>query len=561
MNKHQIAVLGSTVLLLQACHLMLPYEKASTDAGLGSDAGDASVSDAFADAEEQLPDSARPDIFLVPDAGCPEGTTQCGEACSDLLSDWWNCGECFNTCLEKIADRCEKGKCMCGAAEPCGDSLNCVEEECLCISGGRCKGCCFENECKDGTSLTECGAQGAKCKSCVDELDCTTDACGSEGSCSHVLEPEFCLISHVCYSEGTPEVTGIPCMACISEVGAGDWSPVPDPGCVTTEAGSGVVGIANGPASVAQFKYPSAVALGPSGKIYVADTKNHRIRVIDNGVVSNFAGNGVAGYADGAAALAQFNHPTGIAVASGGKVFVADSMNHRIRVILMGSTGQWSVETVAGSGMAGFKDSTALDAMFNQPAGIAMTTGSVIYVADTMNHSIRMIAGGNVSTLAGTGQPGALDEVAIESSFNEPRDVAVCEEGVDSNWIVVADTGNHRIRVISPDPTLSKYLVYTEAGSYKGYLEAAGMTAQFDTPSGVALDAACMIYVADTGNQRIRVVTDTMTSTLAGSGMAGHQDGAAEVARFYTPMGLAVDIEGNVHIADHDNQRIRLYTK
>jgi len=162
---------------------------------------------------------------------------------------------------------------------------------------------------------------------------------------------------------------------------------LPD-GTVSTLAGLGTAGYANGAGVTAQFNNPSGVAVDSAGTVYVADTNNNRIRkVLPDGMVSTLAGSGTLGFADGVAATAQFNFPNGIAVDSTGTVYVADSFNHRIRKIQPDGT----VSTLAGSGTLGFADGAGMTSQFNLPTGVTVGSAGTVYVADQNNHRIRKI--------------------------------------------------------------------------------------------------------------------------------------------------------------------------
>jgi DNA-binding beta-propeller fold protein YncE len=221
-------------------------------------------------------------------------------------------------------------------------------------------------------------------------------------------------------------------------------------GVVSTIAGSGI-GYADGPGMEAKFHEPSGVAVDISGNVYVADTYNHRIRkiVIATGQVSTLAGSGSSGYADGTGVAAHFRDPYDVAVDSSGNfLYVADTNNQRIRKIVI-ATGQ--VSTLAGSGSSGYADGTVTMAQFASPWGVAVdSSGNVLYVADTNNHRIRkiVIATGEVTTLAGSGTNGFLDGDFLTANFEYPYGVAVDSSGN----VYVADRNNHRIRKIIPAP-------------------------------------------------------------------------------------------------------------
>ena len=211
---------------------------------------------------------------------------------------------------------------------------------------------------------------------------------------------------------------------------------------VTTLAGSGVAGYADGTGTAAQFYSPNGVVVDSSGTLYVADSSNNRIRKITPaGVVTTLAGSGVAGYADGTGTAAQFNYPNGIAVDSSGMVYVADTNNERIRTI----TPTGVVTTFAGTGAYGFADGTAITARFYLPNSIVVDSSGTVYVADSYNMRIRKITpAGVVTTLAGSGVAGFADGTTAAALFRYPSGIAVDSSGT----VYVADYGNNRIRKI-----------------------------------------------------------------------------------------------------------------
>ena len=319
-------------------------------------------------------------------------------------------------------------------------------------------------------------------------------------------------------------------------------------GVVSTLAGSGTAGFADGTGTAAQFYWPSDVAVDGAGTVYVADSHNHRIRMVTaGGVVNTLAGSGTNGYADGTGTAAQFYNPSGVAVGDDGTVYVADSNNHRIRKV----TAAGVVSTLAGSGTYGYADGTGTAAQFYSPTGVEVDSAGTAYVADYSNHRIRKItAAGVVSTLAGGGTGGYVDGTGTAARFYFPRDVAVDDAGT----VCVADFGNNRIRKVTAAGVVS-----TLAGSgTTGFADATGTAARFNSPRGVAVDGAGTVYVADRDNNRIRKVTAAgVVSTLAGSGTAGFADGTGAGAQFNYPTGVAVDGDGTVYVADQSNNRIR----
>jgi sugar lactone lactonase YvrE len=311
---------------------------------------------------------------------------------------------------------------------------------------------------------------------------------------------------------------------------------------VTTLAGSDL-GFVDGTGAAARFNGPFGVAVDAAGNLYVADAGNHRIRKISPaGAVSTLAGS-TQGFADGVGTAAQFNFPRGVAVDAAGTVYVADNANHRIRKI----TPAGAVTTLAGS-TNGFADGTGAAARFNSPSGVAVDAAGNVYVADLNNHRIRKISpAGAVTTLAGSTQ-GFADGVGTAAQFNGPLGVVVDAAGN----VYVADNANHRIRKITPAGAVT-----TLAGSTNGFADGTGAAARFNGPSGVAVDAAGNLYVADAGNHRIRKISPAgAVSTLAGS-TQGFAGGVGTAAQFSFPRGVAVDAAGTVYVADNANHRIR----
>ena len=319
---------------------------------------------------------------------------------------------------------------------------------------------------------------------------------------------------------------------------------------VSTLAGNKKEGFADGRGTSVKFLCPQDVAVDHAGNVYVADRYNNRIRKIDSiGRVSTLAGDGSGEFTDGRGTSAKFFSPYGIAIDNMGNVYVADMLNHRIRKI--DTTGR--VSTLAGDGSKGFIDGSVTIAKFSYPTGVAIDDSGNVYVADSCNHRIRKIdTTGRVSTLAGS-EYGFADGFRTVAKFNNPNDVAVDNAGN----VYVADASNNRIRKID-----TTGLVSTLAGSEYGFADGSGTTTKFYEPSGVTLDNAGNIYVADTYNHRIRKIDSSgNVSTLAGDGSEGFSDGSGTVAKFGWPYGVAVDSTGNVYVADTYNHRIRKITQ
>ena len=211
---------------------------------------------------------------------------------------------------------------------------------------------------------------------------------------------------------------------------------------MTTVAGDGTAGfVDNVAASKARFKVPVGIALDSAGTIYVADRDNQRIRMIKSEKVTTYAGSGKKGYADGTTVAAKFEDPYDLQMVAG-TLYVADKGNHCIRMIKNGT-----VDTFAGMcGTPGYLDGPAKSAKFKSPYSLNMVSG-VMYVADTSNHCIRTISNGKVGTLTGEcGTPGKSNGILSKAGFNHPKGVAVDENG----RIFVAEPDRFRIRAILP---------------------------------------------------------------------------------------------------------------
>lgn len=271
---------------------------------------------------------------------------------------------------------------------------------------------------------------------------------------------------------------------------------------------------------------------------------------VNYGLTTTLAGSGLPGANDGAAAAASFRLPSGVASDAHGNLYVVDQLNHKIRKI----TAAGMVSTVAGTGSPGADDGIGVQASFRFPLGVAVDAAGNVYVADTDNHMIRKIAtNGEVTTVAGNGTSGSADGTGPGASFSLPVGVAADATGN----LYVADVLNHKIRKITPIGEVSTFAGSGSIGSANG----AGTAASFTFPQGVAVDGAGNVYVADTDNHRIRKITPGgEVSTLAGSGLPGSADGTGAAASFNLPHGVAVDAFGNIYVADRFNFKIRRIT-
>lgn len=313
-------------------------------------------------------------------------------------------------------------------------------------------------------------------------------------------------------------------------------------------------GSIDGTGSAARFNGPSSIVVDSSGNFYIADTASHVIRKMTaNGVVTTIAGlAGASGSVDGIGALARFNAPAGVAVDSAGNVYVADTFNHIIRIV--SPTG--SVTTLAGTANAsGALDGVGAAARFFLPSGVAVDTGGTVYVADSGNHAIRRITiGGTVSTYAGAlGGSGLVNGVGINARFNNPNSLVVDTAGN----VFVADSLNNAIRKIASGAVVTT--VAGNPGGSSGSADGNGNAASFSRPFGLALDSSGNLFVADTVNNTIRRITPAGdVTTIAGTaGNPGYLDGVGPAVRFNRPSGVVLDSNNNLYVADTVNQVIR----
>lgn len=312
---------------------------------------------------------------------------------------------------------------------------------------------------------------------------------------------------------------------------------------VSTYAGTGVAGYANGSATTAKFYYPSGIAVDEKGNVFVADSGNNRVRKIDvNGVVSNLAGDGGRGLLNGSGSSAQFANPMGIGVNSLGQVFVSDQGNDTIRRI----DAFGNVSSFAGTHDSYYGSSFT---------GLAVSSGPVVYAADEYQHVIFKTSSnywlGESDVLAGIlWVSGLVDGAGSIAKFKKPGGIALGPDG----YLYVADTGNNLIRKVSPTGVVSIFA----GNGFPGLVDGSGNSVQFNSPSGVAVDPSGNVYVADSGNRCVRKITTSgQVATLAGTGSYGHSDDVGSRATFENPTGIAVDKNGVVYVVDRFNHKIR----
>ena len=326
-------------------------------------------------------------------------------------------------------------------------------------------------------------------------------------------------------------------------------------GTISTVAGNGKHFFSGdgGPATSASLWYPFGVAVDSAGNLYIADTYNHRIRKVSGGTITTVAGNGSGGSSGdgGPATSASLSLPRGAAVDSAGNLYIADTANNRIRKVSGGT-----ITTVAGNGTSGFSGDggPATSASLNGPGGVGVDSAGNLYIADTGSGRIRKVSGGTITTVAGNGTSGFSGDggPATSASLNGPGGV-----GVDSAGnLYIADTYNNRLRKVTGGTITT--IAGNGAFRYSGDGGPA-TSASMNEPWGVAVDSAGNLYIADTYNGRIRKVTGGTITTVAGNASWGYygDGGPATSASLNGPTGVALDSAGNLYIADYWNNRIR----
>ena len=336
------------------------------------------------------------------------------------------------------------------------------------------------------------------------------------------------------------------------------WSTFGQTYTIYTVAGNGTLGYTGdyGPATSAEVHGPYGVAADSAGNLYIADSGNNVIRKVSNGVITTFAGNGTPGYTgdNKSPTSAQLNAPYGVAVDSAGNLYIADSANNVIREVSNGV-----ITTVAGNGTPGYfgDKGPATSAQLFTPNWVAVDSVGNLYIADFGNNVVRKVSGGVITTVAGNGMYGFGGDNAQATSAElwYPSGVAVDSAGS----LFIADFANSRIRKVSNG------VITTVVGNgTAGYSGDGGpaTSAELYQPIGVALDSAGNLYIADISNNRIRKVSNEVITTVAGNGTTGYSGdgGAAASAELSQPLGVAPDSAGNLYIADFGNNRVRILT-
>jgi uncharacterized protein (TIGR03437 family) len=331
-------------------------------------------------------------------------------------------------------------------------------------------------------------------------------------------------------------------------------------GQMQTVAGDGYVHVIGdgGLATNALLSQPSAIALNSAGSLYIADTGTQRVRqVLPTGVIQTLAGTGIAGYFSDnvAASAAMLNLPAGVAVDAAGDVLIADTWNQRVRQV----TADGLIHTLVGTGAPGVGAEGMAPAQtpLSEPSGVCIDSGGTLFVVDTFNNRVLQAAPhALVVTAAGNGTPGDAGDGGPARLAELDKPSACARDSAGD--LFIADTWSHLIRKVAPSGTIST-VAGTGVLGFSGD-EGPATAASIYAPRGVVVDDNGDIFIADTGNNRIRQVTpDGVIHTIAGQNAAGFagDGGPAASAQLNAPGGLVLDGAGDLYFADTGNNRVR----
>jgi uncharacterized protein (TIGR03437 family) len=330
-------------------------------------------------------------------------------------------------------------------------------------------------------------------------------------------------------------------------------------GTISTIAGDGVYSSSGdgGPAVLAELNTPRGVAVDPAGNVYVADTLNYRVRQINpSGVINNFAGNGSAGSSgDGSAATsAELTQPQTLAADASGNVYIVDSVNHRVRVVAPNGV----INTIAGNGTPGYSGDggPAASAQLNAPRGVAVDSSGNLYIADFNNNVVRKVSNGIITTVAGIGSLGFSGDGGPATSAQLYGPVAVAVDAAGDLYI--SDLRNYRIRMVTPNG-----IINTIAGNGTSVASGDGgpaINAQLAAPGSLIADKSGNLFIADSVAVIREITPDGTIHTIAGNGTVGYSGdgGPSLVAQFNGISGIAMDKSGNIYVADSGNSAVRM---
>ncbi|MBO9540590.1 hypothetical protein J7643_08365 [bacterium] len=329
----------------------------------------------------------------------------------------------------------------------------------------------------------------------------------------------------------------------------------------TVAGAGGAGGYADGMGTGARFNAPAGLASDASGSVYIADTGNRLIRMLDaSGSITTFAGIPYSQTATQSEEISPqaFLAPYGVSLARDGRVLVADQGRNQIRAITRGGIGRFGVvgDFAGQLGFTSFASGSAQTAIFNKPMGVAVLPDGTVAVTDTENHLIRAVTvNGQVVELAGMYVPyssgGFINATGLQAAFRQPTGIVSDAKGN----LYIADTGNHCIRKLTPQGQVT---TYAGLAGTAGYADGDATTAKFNRPTSVALDRHGQLFVADSGNHCIRMVTpsgEVMTAAGQG-GSAGFSDGRG-ANRLREPYGVALGVGDQIYVSDRGNNAIR----
>lgn len=295
------------------------------------------------------------------------------------------------------------------------------------------------------------------------------------------------------------------------------------------------------------------IVYAANGDAYFTNQDLNQVFILREGEAKVFAGTGEQGWRDGAIDQSKFTAPTAIDIDNNGNLYIADRGNHRIRVI---DISDETVVTLAGGGdiqwaPSELRDGDRTTARFNQPNGLAVASNGNVYVADSANHSIRLITGDGVTTVAGNGEEGFSNGSAGASQLKNPRGI----EFLDENTLLIADSGNNRIRAL--DITTNRLTTLAGDGRL-AIADGPALEASFQNPTDVEVANDNSIFVTDMLNHVIRTIaSDGRVYTLAGTGAAGYQDGPLNQSQFNNPTAISESNTGSLLVVDTGNKTIR----
>ena len=505
--------------------------------------------------------------------GCDDSNPCTADACDPKAgcSHTAKAGACEDGDACTLGDACQGSNCKAGAAKVCDDGDACTKDGCDSKTGACTK-----------TPVVGCAGACASAKDCDDGKPCTADAC-AQGLCTHQNVTAACASVDACAKAGT--CAGGSCVggsftdcndgkacttdACDSKTGECSWTTNTAPcddGNPCTEGDACKLGLCgSGKPKVCDDSNPCTTDACDT-KTGSCVTQNVDGASCDDGdactsgdvctagvckpngkaTLLGVLGDGKAGSKDGAADKATFDSPWAVGRGPGTTLLVAELGNHKIRQIL--ATGE--VKTFAGTGKAGFLDGPALQAQFYAPSGIDRDAEGNVYVADMFNHRIRKIdTQGKVSTFAGDGKPGWKDGFGSTALFDLPVGLAV-----DAAGVYVSEQTNHTVRLCTWDG-----MVVTVAGQPKkaGLLDGDASKSLLSSPYGLAVGPGGGLYIADSGNHRVRFLTAAGLVLTAAGLTKGFIDGPIQIARLDTPMDVALLPGGDLLVADRGNNRIR----